>query len=1052
MIKQFNKTRSKARSLFSYFFKQTYISILVFGTLSSTQAASPEYWETHKVAQENREPMRAYAHQYKSEKDALTGDFENADLQLLNGTWKFKWNKFWEESPKEFYKENFDVSSWDDIEVPSNWQMKGYGKPLYARVGYNDFDKDKFPAVDTPHGRPCAAYKRSFTYNSDWDGKQVFVHFDGVESAFQLWVNGKYVGYSEDSKSPAEFNLTTFLKAGENSIALRVFRFCDGSWLEDTDGFNMSGIFRDVWLFATPEVAIRDFFLKSDLDQQYQNADFSADIKVKNYSNNKSSEREIICSIAGLILTAKVPALKAGEEKKIHLKTFVKAPRKWSAEAPNLYTVLLRLKEDGKTKQITSTEFGFRKLEINDRTLMLNGQPYLQKGVNRVEHDPVNGHYITKERLEQELILMKKANINAIRTAHFPNNSEFYVLCNRYGFYVQDEANMESSEKRTQDPSWRAVHEERISRMIERDKNHPCVITWSMGNEAHPHENMAAMHRVSKRMDDTRPTAYHYQQEPAPYDIIAGGSHKGGKGRYFDHNTWVELGKQGVKKPYVRTEGMHAGGNSLGNFKETVEVMEKSPYISGLHIWDWVNQGILIKDEKGEYIGYGGDFGEINSGLTGCFDGIMLSDLSDFGEWTELAYCYQNADFEWSDSGKKSIKIINKNYFVSLNSFAGSWELLKDGVVVKSGDFKVPDVAPMTSAIIASPVDLSNCSNKNEWLINIYLNNKSDLVWAKAGYPVAKEQLIVSKFKFPTEKTSHSSGIKAVKNGNKTTFSGDSFSVSLNHATGLLENYQFNEKVLLEKGPKLNFWRPPTCNDAGSREKLNLNKYEGIWRSRAGLDKLEHKLISLEIEETKITAKHEISGNNNGRFITKSVMIITKDGQISFDYDIKPEGNKKFMNIPSLPKIGTQCELPKSIDNMTWYGKGPYHNYTDRSRSSFIGTFSKTVDEMYINYPYPQEYGNRTEIRWVSMTDKNGLGIKVNGSVPLETSVRNYSDENIENAKHTYELKKANVNFFNIDYAQCGVGNDSCGSNPPLPEYRLKNEPTKFSFTISPIK
>ena len=1024
-------------------------AIITLLSTIQTQASNP--WENPTILEQNREPMRACAHQYPDTKAALTFDREQSIQLSLNGPWKFKWARTYEECPRAFYQTSVDVSGWNTIEVPSNWQMKGYGKPLYARTGYNDFDQTKFPVVDTPYGRPVGSYRRTFIVDPAWDGHQVFVHFDGVEAAFQLWVNGTYVGYSQDSKLPAEFNLTPYLQSGENTMALRVFRFCDGSWLEDTDGWNMSGIYRDVWLYATPHVAIRDFFARADLDAQYRDATFEVEVKVKNYSDTVSSVRRLTATIAGKEMRQTIPELQPGAEEAVTLSTTITNPDKWSAELPALHPLLLTLADNEKTTQVTGTEFGFRKLEIKGNVCLLNGQPYIQKGVNRVEHDPVNGHYISPERLRDELRLLKEGNVNAVRTAHFPSQSEFYVLCNRYGIYVQNEANMESDHKETHTAAWRPVHQERMARMIERDKNHPCVIAWSVGNEADPHANMAAMHDIAKKMDPTRPTAYHYQQDPAPYDIIAGGTLKGGKGRYFNHNAWVELGEKGLSKPYIRTEGLHISGNALGNLKETVEVMERSPHIGGLYIWDWVDQGVQTQTESGvAYIGYGGDFGEVTHGYTGCLDGIMLAELTNRGKLTELAYCYQNAGAEWSDTSKTSVRLHNHNFFVSLDHYVGRWELLQNGTPVKRGRFTPPTIVPRKSGDWPLPFSTSSLTADDEWLLNLYLETAEATPWAAKGYPVVREQLEIRPYPFPSPGGRRNEGVSSEKQETVTTFNGQNFSVALEHKTGLLSHYTAHGMVLFEHGPKLNFWRAPTCNDAGSRVKLNPNKYEGLWRLKGGLDQMEHRLLSLEVDDSTITARHDISGSTNGGFRTKTVTTIQEDGTLQFAYDIEPYGKRKFMHMASLPKIGTQCILPEGLEQMNWYGRGPHHNYSDRCGGSLIGIYNQTVDEQYVNYPWPQEYGNRSAIRWVKMLDSQGVGLAVKGIQPLEVSARHFSDRNLTEAKHTYDLKRTDEIHFNIDLVQCGVGNDSCGGNPPLEPYRVKVEPVTFAFSISP--
>lgn len=1016
--------------------------------LSASAAVEP--WETQTVLEINREPMRAYAHEYASVVAARTCERTNAIVQSLNGDWKFKWTKTPAESPKDFFLDDFDVSGWDTIAVPSNWQMKGFGNPIYVNAGYSDFDDAAFPKVVTPYGDPTGAYRRSFTLDPAWKGQQVFVHFDGVESAFQLWVNGQFVGYSQDSKLPSEFNLTPYLKPGENTMALRVFRWSDGSWLEDQDGFNMSGIYRDVWLYPTPTVAIRDFFAKDDLDKNYRAADFSVDVTMHNYGGEPSASQRVQAAIDGKTLEANIPSLAAGEERTVTLNQRFSNPKKWTAETPNLYPLVLTLSQDGKTTQITATEFGFRKLEIRGNVFLLNGKPFIEKGVNRVEHDPVNGHYITRARMEKELRLMKQNNINAVRTSHFPSCSEFYVLCNRYGICVMDEADMESTGHAiVSDPAWKPAHEERMARMIERDKNHPCVIVWSVGNECGPGPNMAAMHDVARKLDPSRPTAYHSQDQPAPYDIMAGGTVKGGHGRYYDLKTWRALGEADLGKPYVRTEGEHGMGNAMGDLQEVVDILEEYPSLGGFYIWDWVDQGLLTKTASGvPYIGYGGDFHEVKNSYNFCLNGIMLADLTKTGKLAEVGYCYQNAAFDWADADKTKVRLKNKNYYASFDALDGRWELLRDGKVAKRGTFAVPPIAPQSTVVFNSPVDAAAPAPSSEWLLNVHLDTKNDSLWAGRGYPVASEQLAITAPVFPAPGEVSPAKVGVEEKDNATIFSGKDFSVLLNHATGLFDRYEFGGKLLFKRGPALNVWRAPTDNDAGNRRKRSKNKYATMWWN-AGLDQLDAKVVSLKIDGDVARIHRKLTCKGGG-FDVETVATVAGDGTIDFQYVVKPFG-KAVLKLPSLPKIGTQWVLPKGLETMTWYGKGPFHNYEDRNRGSRIGIYAKTVDEMYVNYPYPQEYGNMTQTRWVSMTDGNGYGLRVSGCQPLEVSARHYTDANLTAATHTYELKKTPEVYWNVDYRQCGLGNASCGNVPPSPPYRIKPAPVSFGFRMEPV-
>jgi len=995
-------------------------------------------WETD-VMSVNREPMRAYAHQYRTEKDALTFDRANAVRQSLNGSWKFKWSKLPEESPEGFHRTDFNVSGWDSIEVPSNWQMKGYGKPMYKNSGFYNFDEKKFPKIETPYGNPTGCYKRTFDLDSELHGKQVFIHFDGVEAGFQLWVNGKYVGYSEDSKLPTEFNLTPYLKSGENSIACRVFRWTSGSWLEDQDGFNMSGIYRDVWLFATPDLAIRDFFATADLDADYKDASLNVEVKVKNYAQVSSKPHTVQCAIAGKTAEIKILALSPGEERALSVKMAIENPRKWTAETPSLYPLLLKLSDGSKVAQITGTEFGFRKLEIKGNVLMLNGKPFIQYGTNRVEHDPVKGHYITRERLEKELALMKQYNINSIRTAHFPFNSEFYVLCNRYGFYVMDEANCESNRfKPVKLPHWKAHHEERMTRMMERDKNHPSIVAWSVGNEAEPHANMAAMHHVAKRIDTTRPTTYHYWGDPAPYDIVSGGTAQKDRFRYYGLEEWEANGKQKHKKPYIRTEGTHGMGNAMGSLNEVVEIMEKYPRLGGFYFWDWVDQGVLTQTEDGTpFIGYGGDFGEISHSRNFCLNGAVMADLSKTGKLIEVGYAYQKTDFEWSDASKKQIKIHNRNFFINLDSYKLNWVLSKNGVEVKTGTIGKVKVNPQASAVIGSPVDPATLDGNDEWLLKLVLVSTKAELGLPAGHPVAAEQLSIRAYAFSQPETAQTVTIE--KNQNNAEVKGNAFSAKIDMKTGLITNYVYKGKKIMERGPKLNFWRAPLDND---------KHYVKAW-NKVSLQNLNYKLISAKLENNRLIAKYDIKAKKGNGFRATAITSFASDGAIHFEYEVKPYG-KQLKKLESLPKIGVQTILPKGLDSMTWYGKGPFHNYHDRNRGSFLGLYEKSVDDMYVPYPVPQEYGNMTNVRWAQMLDQNKQGWIVKSDRAFETSARPYTDTNLTDARHTFDLKRTDEVYWNIDYKQCGVGNASCGTAGPVPEVRVKPEPVKFAFSLSP--
>ncbi len=1045
--------------------RKTYVLILA-GLFVLQPCHAKNDWENEQVIAINKASPRAFAYNYADVKSALTFERQNADCLSLNGTWKFHWSKTPGQSPAGFYKDAYDVSSWDDIKVPSNWQLSGWGTPIYINAGY-PFEKDSSPRIESPYGNPTGCYRRDFTVPARWEGKRVFVHFDGVEAAFYLWVNGRRVGYSQGSKLPAEFDLTPYLKDGRNTMALRVFRWCDGSFLEDQDGFRMSGIYRDVWLYATPQTAIRDFFATAELDDACDDATLNVEVSVKNYGEAPSAPVGVKCMLYGpdggkvkaAATPIRIPSIPPGKERKVNLKMDVDSPLKWTAETPNLYPLVLTLSRDGKTVQVTGTEFGFRRMHIRDGVFYLNDRAIKIKGVNRVEHDPVRGHYIRRERIEKELRLMKRNNINCVRTAHFPSCSEFYTLCNRYGLYVVDEANLESGPHSgfPSRPAWKKAHLDRMERMIYRDRNHPCVINWSVGNEADNGPNMAAMHYLAKKTDPTRSTSYHYDTEPRVYDIVAGGTTRGGHGRYYGLDEMIRIAKAKSDRPYLRSEFAHAMGNAVGNLSETVAIMEKHPRIMGGCIWDWVDQSILTRTKDGqEYYGFGGDFGEVEHDANFCLNGLVMSDLSRTGKLAEVRGVYQNVGVSWANEGKSKIAVGNKNFFTDLGQYDCRWELLADGESAKRGELLLPSAPPQKTVVVDIPTECrQDVPDGAELLLNVSFHLKRNELWADKGYAVGFGQLVLRGWDFDKKSPAARGELTIAEyDDGRSVITGEGFSVRVNTQTGRLENYTRGGRVLMLHGPRPHFWRAPTDNDGGYAKSMrHKNRYSAKW-IRAGLDALKSDVKSLDIEKTGdnvvVRAEHVIQkpGAKAG-FNCTSVTTVRPDGVMQFRHDIKPFG-KAVTRLPSLPRIGVQCVTARDLERMSWYGRGPMANYRDRNTGSLIGVYTGTVDEQFVNYPVPQANGNKTDVRWVSLRDEEGAGLIAQSTRPIETSARHYTDENLSNAYHTYDLKRTDEIYWNIDYAQCGLGNASCGRSFPLEKYRVKPRAVTFEYTIAP--
>lgn len=1036
------------------------ISLIQFSTFAQND------WENEQVIGINKEPVHATFYPLNNVDEAFEDGLKSDWVQLLNGTWKFNWVPNPEDRPMNFYQESFDASLWDNIPVPANWQMHGFGQPIYTNINY-PFDKNP-PKIDGINGNSVGSYIRTFTVSENWDGREIFIHFDGVSSAFYIWLNGEKIGYSQGSRTPAEFNLTKYLKKGENKIAVQVFRWCDGSYLEDQDGWRLSGIFRDVYLYATPKLQIHDFFVTTDLDENYKDATLSAKISLKNYNRKtiknssvefklmdlNKNEIEITGENSKLIST-----IKSGENLEIILKGEISNPLKWTHETPNLYKVVITLKNNkGEISEVVSCNTGFREIEIKNREVLLNGKPIMFKGVNKVEHHPIHGKYVTREWLEKEVLIMKQHNINSIRTAHYPHDPYLYDLCDKYGILLIDEANVESHgmrygpESLAKDPAWKKAHVQRLRSMIQRDKNHPSVVMWSHGNEAGNGVNIAAMNDEAHRLDSTRPTHYHFSDNPKSSDILGGGVYKGGKrhnaGRYHSVDDLEHVANSGEPRPFLLNEYAHAMGNAMGNLKEYVDVFEKYPNMIGGHIWDWVDQGILQLTEDGEeYYAYGGDFGDTPNDKNFCLNGIVYSDLGITPKTIEVKRVYQNIGFKLNDT-KGSLTITNKNQYISLDGVTFFWEVLENGNTIKGGNFKA-NVAAGLSGNYKIPVDGIELKKENEYLLNISAKLNDDCSWADAGYEIAFDQFVLKEWDFTLEILLSNQEIATTQNDDFVEITGDNFSFKFDKKSGSISEYKVAGINLIEQGPKLNVWRAPTDNDGSYFPDVTNKRQCKLWLN-AGLKDMQSKLLSLEITD---------SGNNKATFIAKYnarnsdktsgfnytvEYAVFADGHFTMNTKIEP-----FGKLPNLPRLGFQLIFSDEFNQFAWYGRGPHESYNDRKVGALIGNYSGSVDEQFTNYVVPQENGNKTDVRWAILTNKNGVGLKVSGNTPLETSVHHYSTEALTNAIHTYELKKEEHTYWNIDYRQGGLGGNSCGPQP-LEKYLLKPQAIQFKLLFEP--
>ena len=1040
--------------------------LIVHQLIASNSFGSVNDWENPAVTGINKEPRHATLIPFLNMEQACLNKTQSPFFQSLNGTWKFKWVKTPEVRPMTFFENDFDASAWDDIDVPSCWQMKGYGTPIYTNINY-PFDKNP-PKISGHNGNPVGSYRRDLIVPADWNKRETFIHFDGVDSAFYIWVNGKKVGYSQGTRTPAEFNLTPYLKSGSNTLAVQVLRWCDGSYLEDQDGWRMGGIFRDVYLFSTPKTHIRDFFVKPILDENYRNAVVETEVKVKNYGETtaKSTSIEVILTnldkseIASA--TAVVTGLAPGEEKIVNLSFDVESPEKWTHETPNLYSVYIRQKDNsGKVTETVMCNTGFRKIEVKNEQIYLNGKSIIIKGVNRVEHDPVHGKTVPLSQTIRDIQLMKQHNINAVRTAHFPQDPSFYNLCDQYGLLVIDEANVEShgmrygSDSLAKKTVWKEQHVERAMAMVERDKNHPSVVIWSHGNEAGNGMNIVAMDNFCHERDDTRPTHYHFMKGEKSCDILGGGTVGGSpQNRYLSIQNLEKYVSYKDKRPYLLNEYAHAMGNALGNLQEYIDTFEKYPKLVGGCLWDWIDQALIKKGPDGKnFYAYGGDFGDTPNDKNFCLNGIVFADRSINSKLLEVKKAQQDFSFAVIDAHKGEFEIFNKFYFKDSSEFYFTWKLLENGKVITSGKLDTTPIEARKKMIVRVPYDFDRLNTKAEHVVIITAHLQSEKVWAEKGYQVAFEQFVITPWDFKrTVAAVKGESPKTTESGDELIVSGKNFTVRFNKKSGEITDYTLKGIRQLIQGPRFSPHRAGIDNDRKISKKLQVfrnmkaqvtgfNISEGNGRVIVSVDKKYEKMYTYSVKngKKKKTVKTKVG------FELKESYEVFIGGLIQLTSTVTP-----FGKIPTLVRIGYELVTPAGLEQFSWYGRGPHSSYIDRKTSAVLGLYKGTVDEQFVNYPVPQENGNKTDVRWMTLSDDAGKGVKIYGQQPLSVSVRHYTTENIDTAKHPYDLKKIKETVINIDYRQGPLGNASCGAGP-LDMYLIKKQPVTFSFCIDPL-
>jgi len=999
-------------------------------------------WKDPRINAVNRAPMHANYFAYESDDVAKKGIKENSsNFMSLNGVWKFNWVKDADSRPTDFWKTGFNDKGWDDIPVPGVWELHGYGDPIYVNIGYawrNQFENNP-PFVPTENNH-VGSYRKEIMVPASWKGKDIIAHFGSVTSNLYLWVNGKYVGYSEDSKLEAEFNLTPYLKPGQkNLIAFQVFRWCDGTYLEDQDFFRYSGVGRDCYLYARNKKRIEDIRVTPDLDGEYKNGSLNIALTLKgsgkvNLTLKDASGKEV----------ANTQATKGNAIIE------VENPHKWTAETPYLYTLYASLEG---SNEVIPVKVGFRKVEMKNAQLLVNGQPVLIKGANRHELDPDGGYVISKERMIQDIQVMKQFNLNAVRTCHYPDNNFWYELCDQYGIYVVAEANIEShgmgygEETLAKREDYALAHMERNQRNVQRSFNHPSVIIWSLGNEAGYGPNFEAAYDWIKAEDPSRLVQYEQAGKSGKTDIYCP--------MYLGYNRCEEYSKdEQYQKPLIQCEYAHAMGNSEGGFKEYWDIIRKYPKYQGGFIWDFVDQSVRWTGKNGKMIyAYGGDFNRFDaSDQNFCDNGLISPDRVPNPHMYEVGYFYQNIWTSPVDIKKGEIGIFNEYFFRDLSAYYLEWQLLKDGKVMRSGRVENLDVAPQQTAQIKLPI--GNTCQCAEWLLNVAYKLKNTEGLLPVGHAVAKQQLVVNPYKQPSMelKNQAKSNLDIVEptlvenDMRYLIVDGEHFRIEFDKMNGYLSKYQINGLDLMKEGSYLkpNFWRAPTDNDFGAR----LNWKYVVWKNPTiKLTSLQQRIVN---QQAIIEADYELPEVSAKLSLTYT---INNEGAIKVTQKMTTDKDAKVAN---MFRFGMQMQMPRSFDKVEYYGRGPVENYIDRKANADLGIYRQSVAEQFYTYIRPQETGTKSDLRWWKTLNMAGRGIQVVASKPFSASALHYTIESLDEGLykkqgHSQEVEEADMTNFCFDLIQAGLGCEDSWGRIARPEYQVPYGDYEFTFILMPM-
>ena len=1024
--------------------KYVTLGLAVLLSLSANAQTFTE-WQDAGVNAVNRAPMHTDYFAYETPELAARGERESSTYYMsLNGQWKFNWVRHADARPADFWKPGYNDRAWDTMPVPGVWELNGYGDPLYVNVGYpwREQYQNNPPQVPTEENH-VGSYRRTITVPASWKGKDIIAHFGSVTSNIYLWVNGKYVGYSEDSKLEAEFDLTRYLKPGqENLIAFQVFRWCDGTYLEDQDFFRYSGVGRDCYLYAREKRRIEDIRVTPDLDAEYKDGTLTVDVQLKGNAiatlKLKDAQGKEVAS-----------ATTRGETVTMQ----VSNPHKWTAETPYLYTLYAQIGELA-PKEIIPVKVGFRKIELKDAQVLVNGQPVLFKGANRHEMDPDGGYVVSRQRMLQDVQIMKDLNINAVRTCHYPDDPYWYALCDEYGLYVVAEANIEShgmgygDETLAKRDDYRQAHLERNQRNVQRNFNHPAIIFWSLGNEAGYGSNFEAAYDWVKAEDPSRAVQYERAGYDGKTDIYCPMYY-----RYWDCETYCK--DESKTKPLIQCEYAHAMGNSMGGFKEYWDLVRKYPKYQGGFIWDFVDQGIHKTGSNGKLIyAYGGDFNKFDaSDINFCNNGLISPDRIPNPHAYEVEYFYQNIWTTPIDLKKGQVKVYNEHFFRDLSNYYMEWQVLKNGRVMRSGRVDDLDVAPRQSATLALPIG-RYCQHA-EWLLNVSYKLKANEGLLTAGHTIARDQLVLNAYKPQTlalanQAESNELVVEPTIRDNDRNYlivTGEDFRIDFNKHDGFLCLYEADGLSYLKEGSVLkpNFWRAPTDNDFGAGLQ---NRYR-VW-------------LNPQLELTSFNQRME-----NGLAIVEARYDIPAvKGQLALTYLINNRGAiqvtqqltaDKSAKVSDMFRFGMQLQMPRSFETIEYYGRGPVENYSDRNHNTFLGRYRQSVDSQFYPYVRPQENGNKTDLRWWRVLNVGGNGLEIKAEAPFSASALHYTIESLDEGtrkiqRHSNEVEQADLTNVLIDKAQMGLGCIDSWGALPLEKYRLPYQDYSFTFTLTPVQ